>query len=85
MSRKTMDEWPLVKNIWEAPVGTDPPNDNRRVQGLIDGVLDGDKCSRAYKEPWTHHLDAAGVDFTDALWGINDGKRDVRQRKLGED
>lgn len=80
MSRKTMEEYPLLYNLWRPPRTTWPTNDDTRAQALIDGKLNDDTCARAYRKAWAPdaHLANASEDFRDSLWGINEGKKDIR-------
>ena len=80
MSRKTMDVWPELYNIYPAPRGTRQQNDDPRAQALIDGYLNDETVTRV---PPTDarlagHLEGGAEDLKDAVWGINEGKRDVR-------
>jgi hypothetical protein len=90
MSRKTMDEYPLLYNIWEPPSTTWPTNDDTRAQNLIDGELNDNSAVPAYRVPWRQpsrlapvdaHLEDASENFRDSLWDINEGKKDIRNRK----
>jgi hypothetical protein len=82
MSRKTIDEFPDLYNIYPPPPTTNPQNDDSRAQDLIDGRLSDAKVVPAYKVPWDGtHLENATPDLCDAIWGINEGKRDVRGLK----
>jgi len=76
MSRKTLDEYPDLLNIWPPPKTSHPQNADTRASKL---PLNGGTVTRAYKEPWKTHLTDATPDFTDALWGINEAKRDTRE------
>lgn len=88
MSRKTMDEMchrtgavpDRLYNIWKVPGTMYQQNDDERAEGLIDGKLTDEPVVRAYQRAWDpgHHLDDAREDYRDALWGVNEGKRDVR-------
>ena len=79
MSRKTMDEYPDVKNIWPAAEGMNPQNANTRVEDL--SRLNDSNVTDAYQKAWDkgHHLTNAYDDFCDALWGVSEGKRDSRK------
>jgi len=87
MSRKTMDEYPDLYNIYPPPGTTHPQNDDTRAQQLIDGVLNDESVTMAYYVPWQDssllapragHLEPADDAFCDSVWGINEGKKDVR-------
>ena len=80
MSRKTMDEYPLLYNIWAPPPTTWPTNDDERAEDLIAGTVNTEVVG-AYKRYRVGHLEYATEDFTDSLWGINEGKRDARVLK----
>jgi hypothetical protein len=79
MSRKTMDEYPDIKNIWEPAEGMHPQNANTRIADL-DKLTDSNPTD-AYQKAWDkgHHLADATECFTDALWGVSEGKRDARK------
>lgn len=68
-------------NIYPPPDTSWQQDDDRRAQDLIDGRLTNSCVAEVYSRPWdkNHHLAPGGEDFTDAIWGINEGKRDVRQ------
>ena len=78
-------EW--LYNIYPPPDTTYPQNDDERAQRIIDGELNDESCTAAYNVPWRDagklapvagHLEAADESFCDAVWGINEGKRDIR-------
>lgn len=88
MSRKTMDEYPEVLNIYRPPRTTHQQNVDDRAKNLINGDLNDDSVVAAYNVPWRDpqklapqggHLESAEEDFRDAVWGVSEGKRDVRQ------
>lgn len=81
MSRKTMDEYEDLYNIWPPPRTSHQQNDDTRAQILIDGMPEPQWARRLVVWDQGAHLDRAGEDFTDALWGINEGKRDVRRNR----
>lgn len=82
MSKKTMEEYPDLDNLYPPPRTTVVINDDSRAKDLIAGRLDGDKCVALYHVPWDgSHGENATPDFRDAVWGVNEGKRDVRQLK----
>jgi hypothetical protein len=88
MSRKTMDEYDTpLSNIYPPPRTTHPQNDDTRAQNLIKGDLSDERVTAAYNVPWrdagklapvANHLESAEEDFRDAVWGVSEGKRDVR-------
>jgi len=84
MSRKTMDQYdkPLA-NTYGPPSTSHPQDDDTRSQALYDGQLNDESAVMVYRKPWDagHHLANATEDFRDAVWGINEGKRDVRNLK----
>lgn len=54
--------------------GSRPSGDE--VQSRLDkGVVD------AFKEPWDEHLADATDDVIDAVWGVTEGQRMVRELK----
>ena len=88
MSRKTMNEYdtPLY-NIYPPPRTSHQQNDDTRAQDLIDGALSDETVTAAYNVPWRDsgklapvngHLESAEENFRDSVWGINEGKKDVR-------
>jgi len=82
MSKKTIDEFDKpLSNIFAPPSTTHPQDDDTRAQALYDGQLTNESAVRAYRKPWVAgaHLADATEDFRDAVWGINEGKRDVRK------
>ena len=90
MSRKTMDEYappPGLYNIYPTPRTTIQQNDDTRARDLIDHRLNDETVTAAYFVLWRDagklapiagHLEGGDQDFKDAIWGINEGKRDVR-------
>ena len=90
MSRKTMDEFPYLDNIYRPPETTIQQNDDTRSQGLYEGVLNDNSAVPAYRVPWrapslhapvNAHLEDATENFRDSVWGINEGKKDIRNLK----
>lgn len=89
MSRKTMDQINRrdigppkgLYNLWPVPDTTYQQNDDTRAQKLIDGLPEPNWARDLV--PWDKpaHLADATDDFTDALWGINEGKRDATNRR----
>jgi hypothetical protein len=78
-----MDEYPDIDNIWVPPKTSHPQNADTRVKDLIAGKLSDDTVTDAYQKAWDkgHHITNACDDFRDALWGVSEGKRDVRGNK----
>ena len=82
-----MDEYPDLYNIYPPPRTSHPQNDDTRAQNLIDHELNDETVTAAYFVPWQDssklapiagHLESAEESFRDSTWGINEGKKDIR-------
>lgn len=81
MSRKTMAEYPELFNIWPPPATSHPQNDDTRARDLLRGALGRQPVSPAYTNYAVGHLEDANEYIRDAIWGINECKRDLRNIK----
>ena len=79
MSRKTMDEFNDLRNVYPRPKTWPQQNvDTRDIS-----QLNPETAAPLFHQPWQSdgHLASAGDDLCDAIWNISEGKRDVRQWK----
>lgn len=69
--------------IYPRPETIDDSNVDSRHSQIEDGTLNDDSCVPAYKVPWESygHLSSADDAVEDAVWGMQEGRRQVRQLK----
>lgn len=80
-----MKKFDQLEDLYPRPAGR-TGQDNGAPQGdEIPKALTDDHVVEAYKVPWDKsygHLYDATDDITDAIWGMGDGRRDIRQLKM---
>lgn len=78
-----MDKFKDLESIYPRPAGFDGQNNGEPPGDDIPKRLNDNQVVEAYKVPWNAngHLADATDDVTDAVWGIQDGHRDIRQLK----
>lgn len=71
-----------LKDLADRPETMTGPGLTDTRGSQLDELCD-DYVVPAYKVPWESygHLKNADADITDAVWGVQDGARDVRQLK----
>lgn len=70
-----------LQDLQPRPDGYDGHKNGLPLPDDLPKVLTDDHVVEAYKVPWeaNGHLKDADADFHDAVWGIQDGRRDARQ------
>ena len=78
-----MKKFSELQDLYERPDGYDGTKNGTPTADELPKALTDDHVVPAYKLPWEPygHLKNADDDFNDAVWGIQDGRRDVRQLK----
>lgn len=78
-----MKKFDLLQDLYERPEGYDGTKNGNPEANEIPKQLTDDHVVEAYKVPWGkgHHLASADDDCYDAVWGIQDGRRNIRQMK----
>ena len=72
------------EDLYPRPDGYDGKQNGVPQADELPVKLNDNQVVEAYKVPWApdgYHLTGAGDDFVDAVWGIQDGRRDVRMLK----
>ena len=79
----TVDKFKDLKSLYPRPEGYDGQKNGTPDGDDLPKELNDDHVVMAYKVPWESygHLKDATDDITDAVWGIQDGRRDIRQQK----
>jgi hypothetical protein len=76
-----MKKFEEVQGIFDLPATLKGGSNDSRAEELDQ--LNDNQVVVAYKVPWKDygHLKNADDDIIDAVWGMQDGRRDVRQLK----
>ena len=78
-----VDKFKDIESLFPRPAGYDGECNGTPYGDEIPEKLTDDHVTEAYLLPWEKygHLKDADADFKDAVWGIQDGRRDIRQQK----
>ena len=78
-----MKKFSDLEDLYPRPAGYDGQKNGTPTGDHIQDQLTDNTVTEAYKvawKPWGHLKDATD-DVTDAVWGIQDGRRNVRQQE----
>lgn len=78
-----MKPFKKLQDVYDRPDGYKGTKNGTPDADDIPRELTDDHVVPAYKVPWEKygHLKDADADFVDSVWGIQDGRRDIRQLK----
>lgn len=76
-----MKKFSEIESLYPRPAGCNGQSNGTPDGDDIQKRLTDDHVVEAYKVPWDKngHLADATDDITDSVWGIQDGRRNVRQ------